>query len=49
VHVAVDLAIEIRHPPPWDGGPMAGRTFDVTGLLVHWHAGRSLLAPELEL
>src|SRR5690348_3071024 len=32
-------------PPVWDGGPMARRTFDVidvTEILVHWHAGRSL-------
>ena len=32
-------------PPVGDGGPMARRTFDVidvTEILVHWHAGRSL-------
>jgi len=32
-------------PPVEDGGPMARRTFDVidvTEILVHWHAGRSL-------
>src|SRR5580704_13117797 len=32
-------------PPVGDGGPMAMRTFDVidvTEILVHWHAGRSL-------
>ncbi len=43
----VDLAIETEEgfPPVWDGGPMARRTFDVidvTEILVHWHAGRSL-------
>src|SRR6202051_3306937 len=32
-------------PPVEGGGPMARRTFDVidvTEILVHWHAGRSL-------
>jgi hypothetical protein len=41
----VDLAIERdqRFPPVWDGGPMARRTIDVTEVLMHWHASRSLL------
>jgi transposase len=43
----VDLAIEIEQGclPSRGGGPMARRTFDVidvTEILVHWHAGRSL-------
>jgi hypothetical protein len=43
----VDLAIEKEQPclPSGTGGPMARRTFDVidvTEILVHWHAGRSL-------
>ena len=43
----VDLAIEMEKSclPSRTGGPMARRTFDVidvTEILVHWHAGRSL-------
>ena len=43
----VDLAIEMEQSflPSGTGGPMARRTFDVidvTEILVHWHAGRSL-------
>jgi hypothetical protein len=43
----VDLAIEAVQGclPSEGGGPMARRTFDVidvTEILVHWHAGRSL-------
>ena len=43
----VDLAIELVQSfvPSGTGGPMARRTFDVidvTEILVHWHAGRSL-------
>ena len=43
----VDLAIEMEQffLPSGTGGPMARRTFDVidvTEILVHWHAGRSL-------
>ena len=47
MRVVVDLAIEKRQPflPSGTGGAMARRTFDVidvTEILVHWHAGRSL-------
>jgi transposase len=47
VRVVVDLAIEMEQSflPSRTGGPMARRTFDVidvTEILVHWHAGRSL-------
>jgi transposase len=43
----VDLAIELKQGcvPSEGGGPMARRTFDVidvTEILQHWHAGRSL-------
>jgi hypothetical protein len=43
----VDLAIEMEQGASRRGrGPMARRTFDVidvTEVLMHWHAGRSLL------
>ena len=47
MRVVVDLAIEMEQSclPSRTGGPMARRTFDVidvTEILVHWHAGRSL-------
>ena len=47
MRVVVDLAIEMEQSflPSGTGGPMARRTFDVidvTEILVHWHAGRSL-------
>jgi transposase len=47
VRVVVDLAIEKVQGclPSGTGGSMARRTFDVidvTEILVHWHAGRSL-------
>ena len=50
MRVVVDLAIEKEQGclPSDDGGrPMARRTFeviDVTEILLHWHAGRSLSA-----
>ena len=47
MRVVVDLVIEMEQSflPSGTGGPMARRTFDVidvTEILVHWHAGRSL-------
>ena len=47
MRVVVDLAIVMEQSclPSRTGGPMARRTFDVidvTEILVHWHAGRSL-------